>query len=493
MEFNALRKHGHYPSTVVFAFAILGSLKMKVLLTVETLVDKYNQLIEWIGYFPVAARSSNFAEEIQRKLPIEITIKTEEGEIKMTTKEDPEWIISSKLIGNYLILSADKPEQKKKIERTKKRPQENETSLEKTKEKKPTMGRKLSLFDQMKYSANSSQELNSAEVSSTEMKTVPASSRIAHKSIQSAKISHPRTWESWFEENAIPESKPQNFNLFHIFIMRHFRVRISTVSRAATTIESADITIAYKSKPRRHILATFISGSFLHISAAKAELPCRGFRGYELRQCLREKRAQQNESQSESTRDEYLKLRQFEQPGDLVTLPNGFHEMETGTSNTVVTKGAICSVSYIVYRLSSGAYFKYSSGGTPVYLFSLGYGFEGKDDVDGVYQFRFGDKGSLPLAVSGSIEGMREGSRRRILVPPRLGWTDAGVNPRPDTFGGTRRLASHKNEPLLFEIEIKRIQTPSLENQSEIDDESMNSVMDNAYFSLPGPPPSFQK
>ena len=28
--------------------------------------------------------------------------------------------------------------------------------------------------------------------------------------------------------------------------------------------------------------------------------------------------------------------------------------------------GAVCDVMYVVYRLSSGAYYKYSSGGTPV-------------------------------------------------------------------------------------------------------------------------------
>ena len=61
--------------------------------------------------------------------------------------------------------------------------------------------------------------------------------------------------------------------------------------------------------------------------------------------------------------------------------------METGTGKEV-QPAARCSISYIVYRLSSGAYFKYSSGGTPVYLFSMGYGYEGKDDVDNIYAFR---------------------------------------------------------------------------------------------------------
>ena len=40
--------------------------------------------------------------------------------------------------------------------------------------------------------------------------------------------------------------------------------------------------------------------------------------------------------------------------------------------------GAVCQIRYTVYRLSSGAYFKESSGGKPVYMFSTGYGKEGK-------------------------------------------------------------------------------------------------------------------
>jgi hypothetical protein len=43
---------------------------------------------------------------------------------------------------------------------------------------------------------------------------------------------------------------------------------------------------------------------------------------------------------------------------------------------------------YTVYRLSSGGYYKYSSGGTPVYMWSVGYGQEGKDDVGDTYRFR---------------------------------------------------------------------------------------------------------
>jgi hypothetical protein len=44
---------------------------------------------------------------------------------------------------------------------------------------------------------------------------------------------------------------------------------------------------------------------------------------------------------------------------------------------------------YTVYRLSSGGYYKYSGGGTPVYMWSVGYGQEGKDDVGETYRFRW--------------------------------------------------------------------------------------------------------
>lgn len=64
---------------------------------------------------------------------------------------------------------------------------------------------------------------------------------------------------------------------------------------------------------------------------------------------------------------------------------------------------------YTVFKLSSGAYFKYSSGGTPVLLFALGYGTEGKNDVGESYTFVMGDKKALPVAATVGMVGMREG------------------------------------------------------------------------------------
>ncbi len=51
--------------------------------------------------------------------------------------------------------------------------------------------------------------------------------------------------------------------------------------------------------------------------------------------------------------------------------------------------GGLCDIRYTIYRLSSGGYYKYSSGGTPVFLFSLGYGQQGQDDLGDVHRFRW--------------------------------------------------------------------------------------------------------
>ena len=114
------------------------------------------------------------------------------------------------------------------------------------------------------------------------------------------------------------------------------------------------------------------------------------------------------------------------------TLPNGlrYREYVAGEVGEEAMKGSRVDARYKVFRLSSGAYFKYSSGGTPVLLWSRGYGAEGRDDVGETVSFVLGET-PLPRAVTPCVVGMKKGSVRRILVPPNLGWVNDDVVPRP--------------------------------------------------------------
>ena len=165
------------------------------------------------------------------------------------------------------------------------------------------------------------------------------------------------------------------------------------------------------------------------------------------------------------------------------TLPNGlrYREYVTGEIGEEAMAGSRVDARYKIFRLSSGAYFKYSSGGTPVLLWSRGYG---ADDVGETISFVLGET-PLPRAVTPCVVGMKKGSVRRILVPPNLGWVNDDVVPRPDSFGEARRLINYKDGPLLFEIEVVKVR-----NGAEVKDGDVKGIEMEGDFSyrLPTPP-----
>ena len=69
---------------------------------------------------------------------------------------------------------------------------------------------------------------------------------------------------------------------------------------------------------------------------------CPGKKGYALQQCLRELREQDGKGDA---RDEFLEPRQYEQPGEVVTLPSGvqYRELLEGTGRTAEI-GSVCDV-----------------------------------------------------------------------------------------------------------------------------------------------------
>jgi len=66
--------------------------------------------------------------------------------------------------------------------------------------------------------------------------------------------------------------------------------------------------------------------------------------------------------------------------------------------------------------------------------------------------------GSVVPGLVDGIEGMKVGGKRRILVPPALGYASRdNLQPRMPTFATQRQLTNHVREPLLFEVQLLRI------------------------------------
>lgn len=82
--------------------------------------------------------------------------------------------------------------------------------------------------------------------------------------------------------------------------------------------------------------------------------------------------------------------------------------------------------------------------------------FQPRDVPIGPVAFRLGD-GTLIPGLEEVLVGMATGGRRRALVPPEQGYTSSALGPQPPTFATRRQLANHSREPLLFEVELLRV------------------------------------
>jgi FKBP-type peptidyl-prolyl cis-trans isomerase len=183
---------------------------------------------------------------------------------------------------------------------------------------------------------------------------------------------------------------------------------------------------------------------------------------------------------AEAMRDE--KDAELADDAPTTTLRSGlrYREYAAGEEGEEAVAGSRVDFAFKVYRLSSGAYFKFSSGGTPILLYGRGYGYEGRDDVGDFETATLGAT-KLPRAVTPCVVGMRKGGIRRILVPPNLGWVDDDVFPQPDTFAAKRRMENYRDGPLLFEIEVVRVRNGG-EGGRDLDLEGDYS------YRLPAPP-----
>jgi len=62
--------------------------------------------------------------------------------------------------------------------------------------------------------------------------------------------------------------------------------------------------------------------------------------------------------------------------------------------------------------------------------------------------------------IEEALTGMQEGGRRRVLIPPSVGYDpDVKLEPVPPGFAARRQVINHRSEPLIFEIELLKIRS----------------------------------
>lgn len=99
------------------------------------------------------------------------------------------------------------------------------------------------------------------------------------------------------------------------------------------------------------------------------------------------------------------------------------------------------------------------SNGYFIYSTVEGASFQPKDVPIGPVVLTLDSNATIPGLVAG-IEGMQKSGRRRILVPPKLGYVEEALQPQMPTFATKRQLSNHKKEPLLFEVELLNVIPP---------------------------------
>ena len=130
---------------------------------------------------------------------------------------------------------------------------------------------------------------------------------------------------------------------------------------------------------------------------------------------------------------------------------------------------AVQSSSFVdmIYSISTG-------GG--VYMYSKGFGYNKIDVGNGVHQSDTAEldsyrvtlaQGDLPVGVEQALVGMKKGERRRIEVPPNVGFETSDWKPAPTTRNGKQRIKNYQTllegvgtsrppfpAPTIWEVEI---------------------------------------
>eukprot|EP00529_Nitzschia_sp_RCC80_P026186 CAMPEP_0113458072 /NCGR_PEP_ID=MMETSP0014_2-20120614/9732_1 /TAXON_ID=2857 /ORGANISM="Nitzschia sp." /LENGTH=340 /DNA_ID=CAMNT_0000349581 /DNA_START=92 /DNA_END=1114 /DNA_ORIENTATION=+ /assembly_acc=CAM_ASM_000159 len=161
------------------------------------------------------------------------------------------------------------------------------------------------------------------------------------------------------------------------------------------------------------------------------------------------------------------KVQQELEDNPVIRLPNGvrYKKLKAGIGPSVVNDNDVVDIIYSISRANGAS------------MYSVGFGYNKAGAGDGFaptttdagiesYRVRLG-RNDLPAGVESALVGAKKGERRRIEVPPSVGFETSNWNPGPTTRRGKAQIADYQSQmkgrgtsqppffaPLIWEVEI---------------------------------------